>query len=194
MFDSLRNMCRSPPSKPSFQDALRTFFQPIKNDDPRLDFYTMYRREATEYDVDYVKKYDEDLNTTLIFVRYLSALSSPTLPCLLGRSVLRSQLGFRPRCLFQASTRSQRAIGSPPSCDPPHPQPIRNPWRISHRSTCPTEPSERDRRYHQSLVCEPLDLAALRVRRDAGKAMAKQIPEARGWINDRALRRSSAQI
>jgi len=53
----------------SFQDALRTFFQPIKNDDPRLDFYTVYKREATEYDTDYVKKYDEDLNTTLIFVR-----------------------------------------------------------------------------------------------------------------------------
>ena len=52
----------------SFQDALRTFFQPIKNDDARLDFYTMYKREATEYDTDYVKKYDEDLNTTLIFV------------------------------------------------------------------------------------------------------------------------------
>ena len=55
----------------SFQDALRTFFQPIKNDDPRLDFYTVYKREATEYDVDYVKKYDEDLNTTLIFVCHL---------------------------------------------------------------------------------------------------------------------------
>ena len=51
------------------KDALRTFFQPIKNDDPRLDFYTMYKKEANEYDQDYVKKYDEDLNTTLIFVR-----------------------------------------------------------------------------------------------------------------------------
>ena len=29
----------------------------------------MYKREAMDYDVDYVKKYDEDLNTTLIFVR-----------------------------------------------------------------------------------------------------------------------------
>ena len=29
----------------------------------------MYKREATEYDTDYIKKYDEDLNTTLIFVR-----------------------------------------------------------------------------------------------------------------------------
>ena len=55
-------------NKRSFQDALRTFFQPIKNDDARLDFYTVYKKEATEYDTDYVKKYDEDLNTTLIFV------------------------------------------------------------------------------------------------------------------------------
>ena len=62
---------RSSPSK-SFRDALRTFFQPAKTDDPRLDFYTVYKREANEYDTDYVKKYDEDLNTTLIFVRHSS--------------------------------------------------------------------------------------------------------------------------
>ena len=57
----------------SLQDVLRTFFQPIKIDDPRLDFYTMYKREATEYDTDYVKKYEEDLNATLIFVRHSSS-------------------------------------------------------------------------------------------------------------------------
>jgi len=60
-----------PLNKRSFQDALRTFFQPIKNDDARLDFYAMYKKEATEYETDYVKKYDEDLNTTLIFVSNL---------------------------------------------------------------------------------------------------------------------------
>ena len=54
----------------SIQDALRAFLLPIKNDDTRLDFYTVYKKEATEYDVDYIKKYDEDLNTTLIFVRH----------------------------------------------------------------------------------------------------------------------------
>jgi len=32
----------------------------------------MYKREAVEYDTDYVKKFDEDLNTTLIFVRFPS--------------------------------------------------------------------------------------------------------------------------
>ena len=54
---------------PSLQEALRTFLEPIKNEDPRLDFYTMYKKEATEYDTDLVRKYDEDLSTTLIFVR-----------------------------------------------------------------------------------------------------------------------------
>ena len=61
-----------PLNETSIQDALRAFLPPIKNDDARLDFYTVYKREATEYDADYVKKYDEDLNTTLIFVRRLS--------------------------------------------------------------------------------------------------------------------------
>jgi len=45
------------------------YFQPIKNDDPQLDFYTMYKRETVEYDTEYMQKHNEDLNTTLIFVR-----------------------------------------------------------------------------------------------------------------------------
>ena len=52
----------------SIQEALRIYFQPIKNDDPQLDFYTMYKRETDEYDTEYMQKYNEDLNTTLIFV------------------------------------------------------------------------------------------------------------------------------
>ena len=52
----------------SIQEALRTYFQPIKNDDPQLDFCTMYKRETMEYDTEYMQKHNEDLNTTLIFV------------------------------------------------------------------------------------------------------------------------------
>ena len=52
------------------------YFQPIKNDDPNLDFYTMYKREATEYDADYIAKHNEDLNTTLIFVRFCNPLAA----------------------------------------------------------------------------------------------------------------------
>jgi len=29
----------------------------------------MYKRETVEYDTEYMQKYNEDLNTTLIFVR-----------------------------------------------------------------------------------------------------------------------------
>jgi len=75
-FNSLHRLHRRLLTGRSLQDALRSFFQPIKTDDPRVDFYTMYKREATEYDMDYVKKYDDDLNTTLIFVRCPLPLSS----------------------------------------------------------------------------------------------------------------------
>jgi hypothetical protein len=34
----------------------------------RVEFYDKFQREADEYDGDFIKKYDEDLNTTLIFV------------------------------------------------------------------------------------------------------------------------------
>jgi len=54
----------------SIQDALRMFLPPIKTDDPQVDFYNMYKREMMEYDAEYMKKYNEDLNTTLIFVSF----------------------------------------------------------------------------------------------------------------------------
>ncbi|KAF9642457.1 hypothetical protein BDM02DRAFT_3193194 [Thelephora ganbajun] len=43
--------------------------QCIKTDDPHLGFYTVYKKEVTDYDTVYVKKCDDDLNTTLIFAR-----------------------------------------------------------------------------------------------------------------------------
>ena len=55
----------------SVRDALKAFFKPIKSDNPLLDFYSAYNEEASEFDVEYIKKYDEDLNTTLIFVCHL---------------------------------------------------------------------------------------------------------------------------
>jgi hypothetical protein len=44
------------------RDALST------QEDHRSRFYEHYRKEAEEYDREFMKKYDEDLNTTLIFV------------------------------------------------------------------------------------------------------------------------------
>ena len=37
-------------------------------EDPRSRFYEDYRNVAEEYDKEFMKRYDEDLNTTLIFV------------------------------------------------------------------------------------------------------------------------------
>ena len=39
----------------------------------RTEFYDKFQGEADEHDRDFMKKYDEDLNTTLIFVSTLSA-------------------------------------------------------------------------------------------------------------------------
>jgi len=52
----------------SIRDVLREFLPPIKTKDARTDFYTAYQRESSQYDHDYVRKYDDDLNTTLVFV------------------------------------------------------------------------------------------------------------------------------
>jgi hypothetical protein len=40
----------------------------INNDDLQIDFYTVYKRETVEYGTEYMQEYDEDLDTTLIFV------------------------------------------------------------------------------------------------------------------------------
>ena len=40
----------------------------MKTNDSRADFFAVYHKEAAKFDRDYAKKYDEDLNTTLIFV------------------------------------------------------------------------------------------------------------------------------
>ena len=52
--------------------ALQKFFTPKstekKASHPRSEFYAKYKQEAEHADKDFQKKYEEDLNTTLIFV------------------------------------------------------------------------------------------------------------------------------
>ena len=74
------------------------YLQPIKNDDPQLDFYTMYKRETTEYDAEYMQKYNEDLNTTLIFVRSILHPSN-----LLLYPQISVDLTIRPVCFPQSA-------------------------------------------------------------------------------------------
>ena len=55
-------------SRYSLRPALKEFFDPLRTNDSRADFFAIYRRESGEFDREYAKKYDEDLNTSLIFV------------------------------------------------------------------------------------------------------------------------------
>ena len=58
-------------------------------EDFRAKFYEHYRKEAEEYDRDFMKKHDEDLNTALIFVGYPHSSGVRVLTWVSGRSVLR---------------------------------------------------------------------------------------------------------
>jgi len=57
-------------------------------EDPRSRFYKDYHKVAEEYDKELNKRYDEDLNTTLIFVSCTSCSGVCVLTWITGRSVL----------------------------------------------------------------------------------------------------------
>ena len=58
----------------SIRSVLKEFFDPLRTNDSRTDFFVVYRRESGEFDRDYAKKHDEDLNTSLIFVSRLLSI------------------------------------------------------------------------------------------------------------------------
>ena len=63
----------------------------MRTNDSRADFFAVYRREAAEFDRDYVQKYDEDLNTTLIFVSVQFGRVQSTLTLAANRPVCSPQ-------------------------------------------------------------------------------------------------------
>ena len=61
---------------PPNRDVAKVFMHreldaPFFQEDHRSRFYEHYNKEAEEYDREFAKKYDEDLNTTLIFVSFV---------------------------------------------------------------------------------------------------------------------------
>ncbi|KAF9783273.1 hypothetical protein BJ322DRAFT_1008423, partial [Thelephora terrestris] len=58
--------------------ALPTLFPHLLETDQnaRVEFYTKFQRQTSDHDRDFIKKYDEDLNTTLIFAGLFSAVAS----------------------------------------------------------------------------------------------------------------------
>ena len=96
---------------------------PPIQEDHQARFYTDYRKVADEYDKEFLKKYDEDLNTTLIFVSFISSFSEFMLTRASGRSIL-----CRNFCLYhpgRPSTKTRPGRGNlrpPPRPDLPEQQ------------------------------------------------------------------------
>jgi len=94
----------------SLHSALKEFFEPLRSNDPRADFFAVYRKESDEFDRDYARKYDEDLNTSLVFVsesvrtRSFSADSGPGCS---GGFILCSQFSVHNQCPIEAATGSE---------------------------------------------------------------------------------------
>ena len=114
-------MCPFPPD----HNVAGTLFDrrqdiPSAQEDHRAQFFEDYRREAEEYDKEFIKKYDEDLNTTLIFVSFLSSFGARMLTRITGWSVLRRNLGIHYRSSLPPPTRPERRDCCPSSR--PHPQ------------------------------------------------------------------------
>jgi len=74
--------------------ALPTLFPNLLGtaSNPAVEFYNKFQRTADDHDRDFIKKYDEDLNSTLIFVSIF--LRTP-------RPLCGSHVGNRPVCSLQ---------------------------------------------------------------------------------------------
>lgn len=65
---------------------------PTDQDDHQVRFYEVYRKVAEEYDKEFLKKYDEDLNTTLVFVSSAQGFSGRMFIVMAGRSLFRCRI------------------------------------------------------------------------------------------------------
>ena len=76
----------------------------LTREDHQAQFYEDYRREAEWYDREFMKKHEEDLNTTLIFVSFVLLLLGPRIYT--GR-----RLVYSPLLLPPLSSRSTPSSG-----------------------------------------------------------------------------------
>jgi len=106
-------------------DPLQSFghvgsFSSSQETDSRVKFYDKYYKVAEEYDKVFMKKHEEDLNTTLIFVSSLPGIAGFMLTGNTGWFVLCRHVGFHRRHQPTTAFRSERRDGRSPSC--PHPK------------------------------------------------------------------------
>jgi len=145
----------------------------------RVEFYDKFQREADEYDRDFMKKYDEDLNTTLIFVSVCFRFRASIVALIrfsagIGRSVLCRHIRFHPR----------RPEKSPTGL---HAVKLRTPqdhrsflaWEPANWRRCSAPPVEWPRFHCGPCSSHPLlkfgSFPPLRVRRHVGQAVAQPL-------------------
>ena len=74
----------------------------LPGEDLRTKFYERYRELADGYDKDFMKKYEKDLDTTLIFVCCPHRSGTRALICVAGWSVLRRHFRLHHRGQLRA--------------------------------------------------------------------------------------------
>ena len=111
-----RNFLPDPPKiSPSLSHSQKQDANPAQ-EDHRARFYEDYRKVAEEYDRGFLKKRDDDLNTTLIFVSSILVLDKLLLTRSTGRFVLCGYLRIHHRGRLPAPVRSKRRDRGSPSC------------------------------------------------------------------------------
>ena len=164
-------------------------FQPTKNDDPQLDFCTVCRGGAVKYGAKHVKKYNEDLNTILIFVR--SSFPWPLRHMYADNdlgSVYSSSSAQPPSSMSSLSSIQTQSSGQKPTSGRfSSSVPFFSRWG-SQRSFRMERTTPGDHHNLGSTIREPSHFVIGRIRRDAGQTAALgQIPPPYRRIDDRMM-------
>ena len=85
-----------------------------KQEHLRRNFYKLYQKEAEEYNKVFMKKYDEDLNTTLIFVSLAYRTDACPLSWTTGWPLFRRDLCIHYLGPFRIPARPERRDECPP--------------------------------------------------------------------------------
>lgn len=143
--------------------------------DSRVKFYDKYYKVAEEYDKVFMKKHEEDLNTTLIFVSYsLEPMGFRSMRQLPGWFVLCCDIGFHRRLQPPVATRSERRDRRSPSRSHPHD------WQRDFWRTHPNCPSldwslAYDHSSPEHPLLEPCRVAIFGAPRHARQAVVKPV-------------------
>ena len=129
----------------------------------RARFYRHYQREAEEYDREFMGKYDDDLNTTLVFVSAAHRPNAHLLTRTAGWSLFCCGFRIHHRCPFRVPTRPESGDNRSPSHHNLHIEQHRvrrsssygSPMDRPPTQDCPGSGDSRCQSFHFAPVCFP---------------------------------------